>query len=432
MSIRLRLALLYAITVGLLVVAMCAVTYGIVRSNLRSTAHGDAARLARSAASIEDPGELSLDRIAGPGVRVWLTDGSGAVVAQNHAAGPHVGTLAAVDRAIGAAPSGSSAARSPRAGGGVAVVLLSNDTVESSLSTLLSVLIGVGIAAVLVSALAGAILARRALRPIERMRREVDEIPGDELDRRIAEGRPDELGRLAAAFNRLLARAQAATEQQQRFVADASHELRTPITALQGHARIVERAASRGDLDQARESAHVVDETSRRLAHTVSELLSLAGTSEQQERRPVRLDRVAAEACDDLRAAFPDRRVETAFDEAQVTGDAGRLGELARILIDNALKYSSAPEPVSVTVQGDGSRVILVVRDHGHGFTADERARAFDRFYRGGGARGVEGSGLGLAIAQSIAEQHGTVVRLEDADGGGTAAVVAFAAVAPG
>ena len=97
------------------------------------------------------------------------------------------------------------------------------------------------------------------------MRRQVDAIPGDALDRRIGEERPDELGRLAAAFNRLLTRAQSATEQQQRFIADASHELRTPVTALQGHARIVDRAAQRGDLEQARESARIVAETSARL-----------------------------------------------------------------------------------------------------------------------------------------------------------------------
>ena len=155
-------------------------------------------------------------------------------------------------------------------------MLVRNRTIESSLSTLLRTLLAVGAAVIVASALLGVVLAARTLRPVERMRREVDDISGAELDRRIAEGRADELGRLARAFNRLLARAEQATAEQHHFVADASHELRTPVTALQGHARIVVRAIDRADLEQARESAEVVVAESRRLAATLTELLSLA------------------------------------------------------------------------------------------------------------------------------------------------------------
>jgi signal transduction histidine kinase len=425
-TIRLRLALVYVATVTVLVVGMGAVTYAVVRSNLRANARGDAQQLARTAAALEDPGELSLDRIAGPGVHVWVTDGSGRVVAQSHPAGPAAGTLGAVNRMVASAPGASTSARARRAGGGVAIVLLANEAIDSSLSTLLSALVAVGLGVIVVAAVAGWLLARRALEPIDRMRREVDDIPGDALERRIVEGRADELGRLARAFNRLLARVQEATEQQQRFIADASHELRTPVTAIQGHARIVDRAAERGDLDQARESARLIAQTSGRLARTVSELLSLAATPGAAAHEPVRLDDVASEACDELRAVHPGRPIDAALSETVVSGDAGRLGELVRILLDNALKYSPADRPVAVTVGTDGAAARLEVRDGGPGLSDDDRRRAFERFYRGSRAHGTDGSGLGLSIAQAIAMQHGGQLRLEEVPGGGTLAVATF------
>ena len=182
-------------------------------------------------------------------------------------------------------------------------MLVRNRTIESSLSTLLRTLLAVGAVVIVASALLGVVLAARTLRPVERMRREVDDISGAELDRRIAEGRADELGRLARAFNRLLARAERATAEQHHFVADASHELRTPVTALQGHARIVVRAIDQADLEQARESAEVVVAESRRLAATLTELLSLAESGgPDRPLEPVRLDVAARDACDEMRA----------------------------------------------------------------------------------------------------------------------------------
>ena len=108
-------------------------------------------------------------------------------------------------------------------------------------------------------------------------------------------------------------------------------------------------------------------------------------------------------------------------------GDDGRLGELVRILVDNALKYSPGDRPVTVSVRAEAGGPTLRVRDHGSGLSADDRARAFDRFYRGAASSGVSGSGLGLAIAQAIAERHGATLRLDNAPEGGTLAVVAFA-----
>jgi signal transduction histidine kinase len=243
----------------------------------------------------------------------------------------------------------------------------------------------------------------------------------------LSEGSSDELGRLAAAFNRLLARAERATEEQQRFVADASHELRTPVTALQGHARIVVRAAERGDLDQVHESAGIVSTESERLARTLTELLSLA-EAERSERltEKVRLDKVVREACEELRVLHEGRPIDVDLVEASVIGDAGRLGELARILIDNAIKYSPAERAIAVSLAPESSGPVLRVRDHGPGLSQADAEHAFDRFYRGAASRGVPGSGIGLAIAHTIAVRHGATLRLENAVGGGTIATVEF------
>ncbi len=356
MSFRTRLGLLFFAAMTVLVVATLAATYLIVQSNLRSTARAEAARLARSAAAIEDPREVSLDRIAGPGARIWLTDSSGRVIAQSYSRSPAL--VASAGRPRGrAAPSGSTTARVARRGGGAVTVVLAGGTIESTLNTLASTLAVVGVVVIAVSALVGMLLALRALRPIERLRQEADAIPGGQLHRRLSVERDDELGRMAASFNRLLDRVQRATDELGRFVADASHELRTPVTAIHGHARIAARAARGGDLSLASESADIVAAESDRLAATLNELLQLADAEgAEPATEAVRLDRVVADACDELRIVHSSRSIATRLEPVTVTGNPRSLGELATVLIDNALKYSPAPAPVDVTVTADAGR----------------------------------------------------------------------------
>jgi two-component system sensor histidine kinase MprB len=422
-SVRVRLAAWFVVVLGVLVLATSTITYTIVRSDLHSQLAHTAQRIARTAARGE-PGELRLEGLAGPGDRIWLTDATGRVVKST--AGAPGDSIDAVRGVVHRAPAGYVTARHPRGDGGQVVVLLSNHSVRSTLSTLLGTLLAVGLGILAVAGLMGAFLARRALAPVDRMRRQVDDIPGDELDRRITEGRPDEMGRLARAFNRLLERAEYAAEQQQRFVADASHELKTPVTALQGHARIVARSVAREEWGLVAESAAVIVRETRRLSATVAELLSLAEAGSQALRAaPVRLDSIAAEACDEMRALEPDRAIETELEPTPIAGDPGRLGELVRVLVDNALKYSPPGEPVTVTVS-EVAGPTLAVRDRGPGLSPEDRERAFDRFYRGSAAGQVSGSGLGLAIAQAICERHRAVLTLEPAMGGGTVATARF------
>jgi two-component system sensor histidine kinase MprB len=422
LSIRWRLTLWFVVAMAVLVAAVSIATYLTVRSQLRGSAQSNVRALARAAAAAE-PDEIALDRLAQPGDRIWLTGPSGAVVARTFQAPG--GTRSQVE-AIAASEPGAVTAEAPRPEGGLAIVARSESALKDTLSTLRWALLGVGLGGLVLAGVLGALLAARALRPVDRMREEADAIPGDELDRRLAEGRPDELGRLARAFNRLLERAQRASIEQEHFVADASHELKTPVTAIEGHARITERALDRGDLRQARESAGIVLAEGRRLALMLRELLLLAeGDGQERHAGPVRLDRIAAEACDDLRAVDPDRPLELSLEPVSVVGDDGRLRELVHILVDNAFKYSPRDELVEVSV-ANGEIPLLAVRDHGPGLSDEDRARAFDRFFRGSAAHGIEGSGLGLAIARSICEHHRATLDLEPAPGGGTTASVRF------
>jgi methyl-accepting chemotaxis protein len=205
---------------AVLVVATSAITYAIVRSDLHDEAQHSAKRLARAAARGE-PDELRLDGMAAPGDRIWLTAATGVVVNSTTGAPGH--TLAGVRRAVNGAPAGSTSARVTRSDGGEAIVLLANRSVASTLDTLLRTLVAVGIGILVAAGLMGAFLARRALRPVDRMRQQVDDIPGDALDRRITEGRPDELGRLAHAFNRLLERAATVRRRRLARAEDAAH-----------------------------------------------------------------------------------------------------------------------------------------------------------------------------------------------------------------
>jgi two-component system sensor histidine kinase MprB len=427
-SIRLRLTLWFVLALAVLLAAGSAATYLIERAQLRGQVHDAARRLAHTAAATEEPDEAELDRLAGAGDRIWLLDSRGRVVAATFGAPgrTRAAVTAYIDRQRAREPGELVTARALRRAGGEAIVLRPADQLDGALSDLRWALVAVGLVGVVLAAGTGALLARRALRPVDRMIREVDRIPGEALDRRLPEERSDELGRLARAFNRLLGRAERASREQERFVADASHELKTPVTALEGHARVVARALERGDLQRARDSAAVVQREARRLALVLRELLLLAETGETAgPASPVRLDEAVADACEEIRALDPARPLDVELSPTTVAGDRGRLRELALILLDNAVKYSATMSPVSVRVE-DGDRPRLSVRDRGPGLSAEERERAFERFYRGPAARGVPGSGLGLAIARAICERHGAELELAPDPEGGTRAVVEF------
>ena len=428
MTFRLRLTLLFVASLAILGALIAGVTYLSVQQRLAQQDRNAATQLARTAALAADE-EIALDRLAGAGDRIWIVNGRGQVVGHSfHAAGK---TLAAVHTAVaGATAAGMTTATAPTASGGAAIVVHSDAQTRSALAALRRTLVFALLAGIVLAAVAGMVLASRALRPVDRMREEVDEIPGQDLDRRLHVGRNDELGRLARAFNRLLARVEAASRVQEQFIADASHELKTPITAIEGHARIVLRAIDRGDRTLARESADVVARQSHRIALTLRELLELAQAGEAPPpTEPVRLDVVVRDATDEAQALAPDRAIRASVVPATVLGDPDRLRELVSVLVDNALKYSPPERPVEIGVStSNGRGPVLTVRDHGPGLSEAELSAVFARFARGTAATGVPGSGLGLPIARAIADRHGATISLSAAAGGGAIAEVRFPA----
>ena len=246
----------------------------------------------------------------------------------------------------------------------------------------------------------------RALRPVEAIRSRVEQITGAASDQRVPEPEaPDELARLARTMNAMLGRLQRSAERQRRFVADASHELRSPLARMRAELE-VDRAHP-GSADPAATRASLLEETAT-LQRLVDDLLLLArGDAGALDVRagPVDLDDVVARLVAERRER--GTRIDTrGVRPVQVRGDATQLGRAMANLLDNAVRHARSAVTVALA-ESDGSAV-LTVADDGPGIPAQERDRVFERFTRLDDARtAAGGAGLGLAIARDIAERHG-------------------------
>jgi heavy metal sensor kinase len=282
----------------------------------------------------------------------------------------------------------------------------------------------------LAGAVAGFWWSRRALAPLDRMTRDARLISGQHLDRRlVVPPADDELRRLALTFNDLLQRLQNAFADMVRFTAEASHELRTPVSIARTTAEI--SLARPRSADEYRVTVGELLVQSERLSRLVDDLMILARADagiEASETDEVDLQAAIAGACRDVEplAARRDLRIlrKLTLDALCVSGSAESIRRLLVILLDNALKYS--PPGGTVTVRalssdlgGDAQAVIEVI-DAGPGIALPDRARVFDRFYRGAEARQLasDGSGLGLSIALTIVERHSGHIVLDDGPGG--------------
>jgi two-component system, OmpR family, sensor histidine kinase MprB len=292
------------------------------------------------------------------------------------------------------------------------------DAEVTSVATTLVLLSAVGVGLV---ALAGRGVARAGLAPVGRLAAVAERVTatGNPVGR-VDVHRPDELGRLATSFNKMLHALQRSLDAQQQLVADASHELRTPLTSLRINAELL---AAHPGLDQA-ERQEILDRVVAQVAELgdlVANLTELAkGESATAMPEDAELHTTAA-AC--LRAAqqdWPGTPFTAELEPAVVFGSADRLRIAVRNLLDNAAKFSPPGAPVTLRLSGRLSGVELTVQDQGPGIAPDDLPHVFDRFYRSPSARGVPGSGLGLAIVRQVAEDHGGTVRAESAPGHGT------------
>lgn len=291
--------------------------------------------------------------------------------------------------------------------------------------------------ALLLSGIGGYLLARASLRPVAAMAERAEQISAARLDTRLPIANPhDELGDLGGVLNRLLDRLSAALAQQRQFMADASHELRTPVAALRSAADVTLARANRTS-EEYTDALHVISTEGRRLSRIVNDLFLLARADAGEQ--PLRaeafyLDEVVAECVRAGRALAAPRQVQVDMelqDEALLHGDETLIRGLVMNLVDNAVKFTPAGGRVSLALTRDGDRFRISVSDTGTGIPDSIRERIFDRFVRGDVARGRrgasgEGAGLGLAIARWVAEAHGGRLALEASSPAGSTFVASL------
>jgi heavy metal sensor kinase len=291
--------------------------------------------------------------------------------------------------------------------------------------------LGLGIPLLLVlSTLGGYLLARKSLQPVAVMTERAAHISATTLHERLPVANPsDELGRLAGVFNDLLARVGAAFEQQRQFIADASHELRTPVAIARGEAEL---ALSRDErtTEELRAALRTVREEMLALQRIVEDLFLLARAHAGERLvspSEMYLGDLCAECVRSMRTLAARKQITVRYvgsDELPMRGDEALLRRLLLNLLDNAIKYTPAGGSVTITARAENGSYVLEVADTGGGVPAESKERVFDRFYRAQRARELgepsSGAGLGLAIAKWIAQAHAGTLTLEKSDATGS------------
>lgn len=277
------------------------------------------------------------------------------------------------------------------------------------------------------AALAGSFLAARALQPVDTLITSIRSLDSDRLEERLATpGAVTEITGLTEEFNRLLDRLEENVEAMRRFTADASHELRTPISILRTSLEVTLRRDRTPEeyRELLRENLGEI----RRVQRIVEALLTLArvrrGGSGETQRTVLDLSALLEGTLAAIRTVAQERgiRLETTIPpHVQVLGDEDQLGLLALNLLDNAVKFTPTGQAVHVALEDGPDQVRLEVRDEGPGVALQDRPFIFDRFYRGQAARSTGSStgGLGLSVVRWVAESHGGEARLLDEPGPG-------------
>ncbi len=323
---------------------------------------------------------------------------------------------------------------------GVIQVARSLSPIQDVLNRLRLLLLAIGAGGLVVAGTLGALLARKALDPINRLTQVAGEIgASQDLSRRVTyEGPGDEVGRLAATFNQMLDALESAKEQlaaalaaQRRFVADASHELRTPLQAIRTNAEVLRLADATVDPAERAQALDDIVSEAERLSRLVSDLLALARADAGMhlELVPTALDPILSDVYRQARLLGGSRRISLEGGPAgMVKGDADALKQLFLILVDNAIKYTPPEGEVRISAGRADGRVVVRVSDTGRGIAPEDLPHIFERFYRADRARQTGGSGLGLSIARWIVQEHGGRIEVESTPGRGTTFTVSLPA----
>jgi two-component system, OmpR family, sensor histidine kinase MprB len=289
-------------------------------------------------------------------------------------------------------------------------------TVNAELAAIGATLVVVSAIGVAVAALVGWGAARAGLAPVARLAAVAEDVTETGYPRgRVAAGRPDELGRLATSFDRMLDALRRSHAAQRQLVSDASHELRTPLTSLRINAELLAAGDGLSEADRKEVLGRIVAQVAE-LGQLVTDITELAGDQERTSPvEEVKLDQVVAAELDAAHRDWPRTVFRSELEPCLVRGSPDQLRRAVRNLLDNAAKFGPPEGPVDVRLAAGE----LTVRDHGPGISPADQAQVFERFYRAPQARGTPGSGLGLAIVRQIAEAHGGTVAAEAPMGGG-------------
>ncbi|WP_027882628.1 sensor histidine kinase [Meiothermus rufus] len=296
---------------------------------------------------------------------------------------------------------------------------------DASVRRLAALLLVVGLVSMLAVFGLGLILAGGALRPMAHLIETAQQIARSaDLSMRVPPmAARDELGRLSRTFNQMLENLAKASEAQKRFVADASHELRAPLAAIQGNLELLRRYPQMPEADR-QVALGEAEREALRLSRLVADLLLLAKGDAGLPLRPtrVRLDEVVEEALRDADWRVEGHRLEAQLQPVWVRGDRDYLKQLVLNLLENALKYTPAGGWVRLELKQQGDRVLFQVQDSGIGIAPEDLPFVFDRFYRADKARRRDpgGSGLGLSIARWIVEQHRGSIQIQSQPAQGT------------
>ncbi len=439
MTLRRRLALLSALAVALTVLLASALVYALVRDRLLGDIDNDlrhqaelASRRIEVGPAAPESGQIVQAAIPPPGpgappAIAQLIAPSGAVVAA-----PDSQVQIPVsrgDRRLAASGGGSSFSdvnaggtdlrvlTEALPGGGAIQLARSLEDTNHTLNTLVIILALVSAGGIGLAAALGPVVARTALAPAGEVSDAAEEVARThDLSHRIEVRGGDELGRLAASFNEMMAALERSEAAQRRLVADASHELRTPLATLRTN---IETLGRSDRLDPAERKRLVGDLTQEleEMTDLVGDVVELARAPGQDavQRQDVALDELARDAIERARRRARGLSFAADLHPTLVHADAQRLGRAISNMLDNACKWSPAGGTVEVAVEAGR----VTVRDHGPGFPAGDLDKVFDRFWRADEARGKPGSGLGLAIVQRVAEEHGGSASASNAPDGG-------------
>jgi two-component system, OmpR family, sensor kinase len=286
-------------------------------------------------------------------------------------------------------------------------------------------------AALLLAGMGGYFLARKSLAPIAAMASQARDMGAADLGRRLAVANErDELGHLALTFNHLLERLEKSFDQQRRFMADASHELRTPVAILRGETEVTLAKPERSPAEY-RETLSILREESCRLARIIEDLFTLARADAGQYPlllKSTYLDEIAGEVLVRARSLAVSKNItlNSAIEpDLPIQADEGLLQRMLLNLVDNAIKYSSSGSAVTLACRREAERYVISVSDNGPGIPVDLQSQVFDRFFRVDKARSradgdSSGAGLGLSIARWIAEAHRGQLVLTCSDNSGS------------